>query len=425
MDIAIIGAGVTGLTAAYDLLKLGHHVTLYEARPYVGGVAAGFKDDSWDWSLERFYHHIFATDKDFLTLMREMSLAEEMLFPRPLTSLYHHGEVYPLDSALAVLQFTPLPFVDRVRFGAVAAFVRYNPFWQPFERVTADAWLSRTMGKRAYETLWQPLLEGKFGSHYREVNMAWFWARLAKRTPKLGYFKGGFQRLWDLLADEIRAHGGELHLETPVKAIHPIAQGLRLSLETQDVSHERVLATCSPQTLAELAPQLPQNYTAKLRNLTAMGAVVLVLSLKHQVSERHYWINIPKREGFPFLAFVEHTNYMAARHYGGDTIVYCGDYIDPEHPYFKMTAEAMFETFLPGIQRINPAFDRSWVKRMWKFSERYAQPVPPVNHSRAILPLQTLWESLWMANMSQVYPWDRGTNYAVALGRRAAKALAS
>ncbi len=423
MDIAIIGAGVTGLTAAYDLLRQGDHVTLYEARPYVGGVAAGFKDEAWDWSLERFYHHIFATDKEFLALVRDLGLAEEMNFPRPLTSLYHHGDIYPLDSPLAVLQFKPLPFVDRVRFGAVAAFVRYNPFWKPFERVTADAWLSHAMGQRAYETLWQPLLEGKFGPHYREVNMAWFWARLAKRTPRLGYFNGGFQRLWEHLADEIRALGGVLHLATPVRGIQADGHSLRLTLDSQDVPHERVLATCSPQALTRLAPQLPAEYTARLRQLKAMGAVVLILALRHPVSQRHYWINIPKREGFPFLAFVEHTNYMSPQHYGGDTLVYCGDYVDPGHRYFAMSAEALLAEFLPGIRRINPDFDPSWVRRMWKFSASYAQPVPPIHHSRAIPPLRTPLANLWMANMSQVYPWDRGTNYAVALGRQVAAAM--
>ena len=154
-----------------------------------------------------------------------------------------------------------------------------------------------------------------------------------------------------------------------------------------------------------------------------MGAVVMVLALKHPVTDRHYWINIPKREGFPFLAFVEHTNYVDAEHYGGDHLVYCGDYLPPDHDYFELSEEALLARFIPGIRRINPDFDRSWVRAAWKFTETYAQPVPFLNHSQNIPPLETPIPNLYMANMSQVYPWDRGTNYAVEIGRRAAATM--
>ncbi|MGC9521383.1 MAG: NAD(P)/FAD-dependent oxidoreductase [Anaerolineae bacterium] len=421
-NIGIVGAGVTGLTAAYDLLKAGHQVTIYEARPYVGGLAAGFKDETWDWSLERFYHHIFASDRDIIDFVGEIGLDDLLYFRRPTTSIYYQGGIYPLDSPLRVLKFKPLPFIDRLRFGVVAAFLRYNPFWRPFERTTAHRWLSTALGERAYQILWQPLLEGKFGVYYQDVNLAWFWARLAKRTPKLGYFRGGFQRFLDGLADEVRRLEGAIRLEHHVRGIHPESDGrIRLELRAGDKTHDRVLATCSPHMLKNRTPKLPAAYTAELDALESIGAVVMVLALKHQVTKAHYWINIPKREGFPFLAFVEHTNYMDRAHYGGDTLVYCGDYLPSDHEYFELDEEEMLARFIPGIQRINPNFSRDWIRKFWKFTEIYAQPIPFVNHSARIPPLETPIPNLYMANMSQVYPWDRGTNYAVEMGRRAAQ----
>lgn len=451
MDIGIIGAGVTGLTAAYDLTRQGHRVILYEARPYVGGLAAGFKDAAWEWALERFYHHIFASDRDIIALVHELGIGDTLFFPSPVTSILKDGHLYPINkplfgpwlerlplgrqlsdvadllaTGLRVLAFRPIPLLARLRVGLVTAYLRYNPRWQPLEQVTAHEWLARAAGVRAYEAFWQPLLEGKFGPYYRDVNMAWFWARVVARTPKLGYFKGGFQAFLETLAARVREQGGHILLEHHVRSIHPTADG-RIRLELRDATpvHERVLATCSPQMLKARTPALPAAYTAGLDALTSMGAVALVLALRQPVSAGHYWINIPKREGFPFLAFVEHTNYIDRRHYGGDTLVYCGDYLEPGHPYFELEPEALLERFIPGIQRLNPAFDRSWIRKVWKFSEIYAQPVPLLNHSRNIPPLATPIPNLFMANMSQVYPWDRGTNYAVEIGRRAARVVGS
>ena len=150
-------------------------------------------------------------------------------------------------------------------------------------------------------------------------------------------------------------------------------------------------------------------------------SVVLVLALTHPLTDGQYWINLPKSEGLPFMGLVEHTNYVSSTHYGGDHLVYCGDYLPPDHPYLDCDKETLLETYLPGLERINPAFRREWVRACWMFSERYAQPVPFVHHSRHIPPLATPLPGLWMANMSQVYPWDRGTNYAVELGRRVAR----
>ena len=72
--IAIIGAGPAGLAAAYDLNKAGYAVTVYEAAPEVGGLAAGFKPPHWDWSLEKFYHHWFASDRHMLGFIEEARL---------------------------------------------------------------------------------------------------------------------------------------------------------------------------------------------------------------------------------------------------------------------------------------------------------------------------------------------------------------
>jgi protoporphyrinogen oxidase len=437
MDIAIIGAGITGLAAAYDLTRQGHDVAVYEARSYAGGLAAGFRDDRWDWYLEQFYHHWFASDDELIGLIEELGTREQLFFRRPTTTLYHRGQLYPLDSpvpglsfipfpplhrAVRVLQFTPLPLIGRLRAGLVGAYLTLIRDWHPLESMSAHDWMRKTVGQRAYDVLWRPLLVSKFGeAHYREVNMAWMWARLYKRTASLGYFEGGFQAFIDLLVERVEQQGGAVQFDAPVRSVHRSEEGLRLTLPSGERNHGSAIATCSPEAMLELTPELPERYASKLRGLQSMGAVALVLALRRPLTEGHYWINLPKGAEIPFMGLVEHTNYIPPQQYGGDHLVYCGDYLPPDHPYLEIDKERLLEIYLPGLERINPDFRPDWVRASWMFTERYAQPVPGLDHLARIPALKTPIAGLWMANMSQVYPWDRGSNYAVEIGRRVAR----
>jgi protoporphyrinogen oxidase len=428
MKIAIVGAGAGGLAAAYDLAGLGHSVTVYEAAPNAGGLASGFKEPHWDWSMERFYHHWFQTDQHILKLIDEIGASDKVLFPRPYTVIYYQGRFYPFDhmfSNMPLFLLRHFPLIDTIRFGLAGAYLKFNPRWRPLERVTADEWMTRWMGRNVYETLWKPLLVGKFSDHYQEVNMAWMWARIHSRTTRLGTFVGGFQAFFDTLAEAVRQRGAAIQLGTAVREIAANDRGsLTLHMPAGAIDYDACLVTTSPKLLARLTPALPEDYLGQLNQLKSMGAVVLILSLSHQLSEQgFYWHNLPKDAGFPFLAMVEHTNFIPPEHFGGDHLIYCGDYLAPDHDYFKLTQDELLDRFVPALARFNPKFDRSWIKKTWLFREPYAQPVPPVDHSKNIPDIRTPINGLYFASMSQVYPWDRGTNYAVEIGRRAAKMI--
>ncbi len=427
MKIAIIGAGVTGMAAAWDLVRAGHEVTIYEAENAVGGLAGGFRDENWAWSLEKFYHHWFQSDVDVLKLAEEMGVRDQILFPRPKTSFWIDGKILRSEISPSAL-FLPLSLIAKLRFGAVGAFVKLFPFWKPLERVTADAFFLRFMGEEAYGKFFRPLLIGKFGEQYDKVNMAWMWARVKTRTLRLGIFTGGFQAFLTTMAKAITDRGAKICLNTPVEKIELVNMQPTLTIKGEQHSFDRVLTTTSPKLLLKMAPALANtNYGDQAANLSSIGALCVILATKQQLlTDGTYWLNLPanspdkKKSRFPFLALVEHTNWMDKANYGGDHLLYLGDYVPANHEYFRLTDEEVVERFTAALPTVNPAFSKDWIRKAWVFRAPYAQPVPYINHSEDIPALQTPLPGVFWGSMSQVYPWDRGTNYAIRMGREIA-----
>lgn len=440
MKIAVVGAGAAGLAAAYDLAGAGHHVIVYEAGGEVGGLAAGFKDPAWEWTLEKFYHHWFSSDQDVLDLIAEIGTAHKVRFYTPTTSIWQPEGNYPLDAPTAgnallsrlvnVLGIPGLSLLDKIRFGAVGMFLKLWPWGRALEKYTADAWLQRWIGERAHSAIWRPLLIGKFGPLYDQVNMAWMWARAYKRTASLGTYVGGFQAMLDDLADAVRQRSVEIRLNAPVQRIEKSEARIDITVDGGSQAFDKVLVTTGPGLLLRLTDDLPESYTKKVASLQSMGALALILSLDRQLmTDGTYWLNLPAtspnrdENAFPFLALVEHTNYLSPDYYNGERIVYLGDYLPHDHEHFQIGEEELADKFLASLTKINPEFSRNWIKRQWLFRVPYAQPVPFVNHSQNIPDIRTPVEGLYWASMSQVYPWDRGTNYAVEIGRRTARLM--
>ncbi len=419
MKVGIIGAGFTGLAASLSLVKEGHEVTIFEKEEKPGGLTIGFKEQTWQWPLEKHYHHIFVSDYSIRDLAKEVN--ERMIFKRPKTSVFIDGGIYQLDSPLNLLSFPKLSVIERLRVGVVLFYLKLTPFWKPLERLSAYDFLKKTMGETSWRILWEPLFEKKFGEYKNKIPASWFWARIKKRSASLGYPQEGFERLAKMTEEKTKKTKGTFLYGVEVKEIKKEGRKLKVMADGKTYYFDKVICTLPSKIFLKILDNVPNSYRKKLLSLKGLGAVNLVLILKRKfLKDGIYWLNINEKK-FPFCAVVEHTNLINSRFYGGDRIVYIGNYLKSDHRYFQMDSNQLLDEFYPYLKKINLEFKKSWIKKALVFRAPFAQPVVGLNHSKKLPSFSTPIPGLYLANIEQVYPWDRGTNYAVELGNKVAK----
>ncbi len=445
MRVAIIGGGFTGLAAAYELTKRGHRVMLFEKETVLGGLAYGFKEPSWKWHLEYTYHHWFTNDQAILSLINELGLGDKLIIKRPITATLWKNRMYQLDSPLHLFLFPGLSWVDKFRTAFLLGILKLNPFWQPLEGITAEQLFTSIGGKRAWQTIWKPLLYGKFGDLAPTVAASWFWARIKKRTPRLGYIEGGFQTLITALTRAIVRNGGKIYTGIAIDSVrnesgksknHNSVFIIPASPAGRHNSRFDAVLLTVPTPIAKIiAPIIPDSYFTIPSAIPHLHAQTLILETREPIcasqprkvspceanSKSVYWLNICDRS-FPFLAVVAHTNFMNPKHYGGNHLTYFGNYLPQGHPYLSMTKKELFKVFLPFIKRLTHN-SKFVIHNSFLFIGPFAQPVHQLHYSRKAPQLVTPVPGLYLANMDSIYPWDRGTNYAVELGIRAAEKI--
>lgn len=433
--VAIVGAGFTGLTAAYHLSQKGAEVTIFEAGPREGGLASGFQ--LMGEPVEMAYHFVYKTDNHMIALLKELGMEDDLSFYPSSISTYYKKKLYPMVSPLDLLKFTPLSFIDRIRAGLTVLYLQKVKNWQKLTSITAIDWLNKYAGTKVTSVIWEPLLKGKFDIYFDQVTMCWLWGRVKQRMDsqkagasgeELGYLAGGFDSLVQSLKGSILNNGGHIKLNTMINEIQYDKKLNSVKIKTSNNDKhffDSVLLTVPSNVASVMLKKVLDEdrlYFENIKRTKYLDAAVMIFATEQKISN-YYWHNINDKSDF--VVFLSLTNLIGTKKFNGKHVYYIGDYMTSDHENMLIDKKILMQKWLTKLLEIFPDFDQNLVTEKHLFRFKNAQHIVDIGYEKKIPSIKTPCKNVYLSNFSQIFPMDRGTNYAIRDGKNASKLILS
>ena len=418
-NIAIIGGGYTGLSAAKRLIENGFNVTIYEKTDSLGGMAKCIEIDGN--KIEKHYRHIFKSDKYVIDLLKEFDLYDKMQWNETQMAYYSKEGLFKFGTPMSLLKYKPLNFYEKIRFGISIIRIKLIKNYKKIEMYTAEEWLIKHTTKSVYEKIWEPLLITKFGEEKSKISIAWLWGKINLRSTsstskgeRLGYLHGSYDVLTNKLKEDLLIKNCDIRTNTKVDQV--IKQNDKYLIKSnKEELYDYCISTISYSDSKNILNELlTEEEKLKMQKLKYTCAKTLLIVSKKSLTP-FYWINIGDTQ-IPFGGIIEHTNMMSTSDYDNKHIIYISNYMDKNDKLYKLNANELLEEYSKHLNRINKIFKKEDILQLYCFEENDAQPVITTNYSREILNMKLNEKGIYIANMAQIYPEDRGMNYAIKTG---------
>jgi protoporphyrinogen oxidase len=428
-SVGIVGGGILGMALAAKLTRLGHEVTILEAAPRSGGLAAPARIGEYTW--DRFYHVVLQSDEHLRKLLEELRLTQQLLWRPTGTGFYIDGRLRSLSSTMEFLTFPALGLLDKARLGATIVYASRIRDWPRLETILASTWLKRWSGTRAWNRLWLPLLRAKLGENADLASASFIWAIIARmygarktgmKRETFGYVEGGYASILQHFEEHLR--GLSVKSIYDARATEVVSRGGRVHVSTAAGSHEfdNVILTIPCSRIAQVCPQLTEAERTRLCAVKYQGIVCAALLLERPLAE-YYITNITDAR-VPFTAVIEMTALVDRERFGGHALVYLPKYLTQESPYWARTDAEIEAEFIAALEAMYPQFRREQVKVFQVSRAREMLAVTTIDYSATLLPSSaTSVRGVFIVNSAQIANGTLNVNETVGLAERKAHEL--
>lgn len=417
-----------GLTLALRLAQAGMRVTVLEAAPRVGGLTSSWVSEDRRW--DRFYHVIESGDRHLLALLAELGLEGSLRWGVTRTNFYDGRALYPLNDVFDYLRLPALGFVDKLRLAANILYGAARRDGAALESLSAEDWLVRWSGRRAWVSLWRPLLRAKLGANAEHASAAYVWSVIHRfygarqgstRTELFGYVEGGYARIVDALLERLAALGVNVATGAPVETVRGADGGVSVTSVGRALDFDRAVVTFASPVAAALCDTLAPAERAAHAGLRYQGVVCASLMLTRPLGGA-YLTYITDVEA-PFTTVIEMSSLVDRSAYGGRHLVYLPRYVPSEDAFLEADDEAVRAAFLPGLRTMFPDLRDGEIEDFRVARARHVLAVPTLNYSQALPPVQTSVAGLYVCNSAQILNASLSVTEAVELADRTAAEL--
>jgi protoporphyrinogen oxidase len=423
-NIAVIGAGPMGLAVAYQLVKDGYKVTVYEADDRVGGMTASFDFGGLD--IERYYHFICSNDKPHFDMIDEMGLTDKLKWTETKMGYFYDGELFPWGNPIALLKFPKLSFISKIRYGLHAFISTKRSDWRGLDKQDAATWIQKWIGQDAFDVMWKSLFDLKFYRYADNLSAAWIWTRIRRignsrysmMREKLGYLEGGAEVLLLAMQKKIEAMGAQVKLSCPVEEV--VAKDNKVTgvkVDGSEIAYDSVISTIPAPYVVKMVPALSQKEKEQFAALENIAVVCLIVKLKKRVTE-NFWLNVNDRR-MDIPGIVEYSNLNPL----DDHITYVPYYMPADHPKYAESDDVFKAKVKNHLKLINPDLTDDDFIDIHASRYRFAQPICQPEFLGGLPSVKSSIEGLYIADTSYYYPEDRGVSESIDFGIGIAKSI--
>ena len=427
IDFIVIGGGYTGLSVSTELIDHGYKIQLFEKSNSLGGLgntislSNGFK-------CESYYHHFFTQDLELIKYC-ERFLDNYPNFHETKMSIFFKKCFYSWNGIIDLMSYPYINMLGKFRFIFVTFLLSKGLLNSEFLDINplSDG-LKILYGEMAYESVWGPMLRGKFGDKTNIIPLRWMKGRLKQRIEsrkkgreKLGFLKGSLNILTEKIKNFILKNNSIISCQSEIMDIKFLSKEKSYLIKYFDNKSETIKETITKNIVLTIpnaeANSLIKNFQIdkKWSSHKYFTAYCVLVEMNQSLSN-YYWTNIADEDIF-FCGYIEQTNLTGKNEYGGIHLAYLTKYVYLENKTNCFSKEVLKKKAIFALKKLFPKkeIDKIVINLHVSIAPN-AQVITDFNFKKSDMKLLST-RNIYLANMSNVYPDERSINNAIKVGK--------